>query len=164
MQLPLMGPKEGCEAMSFRSSASAALIPILSVPASRNLTGQAVRESFINCLKPFPNSSNPSVECSLITMDAHTRPVLRPCLHAGSWIFSFCLSEVELMGYLVLLLDHSPPPPSLLPDSSHGFQVSGSHKWLCIAGVIRVFLSFWPLDVKTSRLTTPPFLCVQFTC
>lgn len=115
--------------MSFRSSASAALRLILSAPAFHNLTSQAVRKSFIDCLKLSPNSSNPGIESSLTTEVSHSLTVDHcedPCLHAGSCVFF--VSKVGFMGYLLLLLHQS---DSLMLGSSHGcYRVSGGALYL----------------------------------
>lgn len=80
-----------------------------------------------------------------------TRPLKRPLSVCCFLDFPFlCIQGQTTHGYLLFLLGHHPHPSSL-PDSSHGFQVLGSHRWLYITAIICVLFPFRALRCKQTK-------------
>lgn len=122
--------KEGCYVAQCRFSASATLTLILSAPHSIASQARPLRDSFIACVKLFPNSRNSSIDYSTTTV-SHTRdqttektPIC--VLLLG---FSFSLYPRSDYSWVSFVPSRLSLPPSSLRDSSHGFQVLGSHRW-----------------------------------
>lgn len=75
----------------------------------QQLSSQATTDTFIACLKLFPNSRNSRTKYILVTLSSQTGPLLRPFCTLDHIFFTLFLLKVRPKGCLLLLpyLSHS---------------------------------------------------------
>lgn len=69
----------------------------------QQLSSQTTTDTFIACLKLFPNSRNSRTEYILVTLSSQTGPLLRPFCTLDHIFFTLFLLKVRPKGCLLLL-------------------------------------------------------------